>query len=73
MISAGEFRIKIEDFKTGKVIIEKDVAVTKANEWEEISIDFGEAATGTYDKVAFFPGWGIANAGTFLVDDISQK
>jgi|AntRauTorckE5430_2_1112549.scaffolds.fasta_scaffold08453_1 PKD repeat protein len=71
--ATGEFRIKIEDFKTGKVIIEKDVAVTKANEWEEISIDFGEAATGTYDKVAFFPGWGIANAGTFLVDDISQK
>jgi PKD repeat protein len=69
----GEFRIKIEDFKTGEIIIEKDVAVTKANEWEEISIDFGEAVIGTYDKVAFFPGWGIANAGTFLVDDISQK
>jgi PKD repeat protein len=71
--ATGEFRIKIEDFKTGEIIIEKDVAVTKANEWEEISIDFGEAAIGTYDKVAFFPGWGIANAGTFLVDDISQK
>ncbi|MFT5348687.1 MAG: PKD repeat protein [Bacteroidia bacterium] len=69
----GEFRIKIEDFKTGEIIIEKDVAVTKANEWEEISIDFSEAAAGIYNKVAFFPGWGVANSGTFLVDDISQK
>tara|TARA_B110000902_G_scaffold55141_1_gene64179 strand:+ start:14433 stop:15794 length:1362 start_codon:yes stop_codon:yes gene_type:complete len=71
--TTGEFRIKLEDFATGKIIIEKDVMVTKANEWEEISIDFSEAATGTYDKIAIFPGWNIANAGTFLIDDISQK
>jgi PKD repeat protein len=71
--ATGYFRMKIEDFETGKVFIEKDVMVTKANEWEEITIDFGEAATGTYDKIAFFPGWDIANSGTFLVDDISQK
>ena len=71
--TTGEFRIKLEDFATGKIIIERDVMVTKANEWEEISIDFSEAATGTYDKIAIFPGWNIANAGTFLIDDISQK
>jgi hypothetical protein len=71
--ATGDFRMKIEDFETGKVFIEKDVMVTKANEWQEISIDFGEAAIGTYNKIAFFPGWNIANSGTFLVDDISQK
>lgn len=70
--ATGDFRMKIEDHATGKVIIEKDVAVTKANEWEEISIDFSEAATGTYDKIAIFPGWNVANAGTFLIDDIRQ-
>jgi len=71
--ATGAFRIKIEDFSNKNTFIEKDVMVTKANEWEEISIDFGEAATGIYDKVAFFPGWDIIDAGTFLVDDISQK
>ncbi|MDB9883018.1 PKD domain-containing protein [Bacteroidia bacterium] len=71
--TTGEFRIKLEDFATGKIVIEEDVMVTKANEWQEISIDFSEAATGTYDKIAIFPGWNIANAGTFLIDDISQK
>jgi PKD repeat protein len=71
--ATGEFRMKIEDFLTGKVLIEKDVMVTKANEWEEISIDFSEAATGTYNRFAIFPGWNIANSGTFLIDDISLK
>ena len=71
--TTGDFRMKIEDFATGKVILEKDVAVTKANEWVEISIDFSEAATGTYDKIALFPGWNVENAGTFYVDDIIQK
>ena len=71
--ATGDFRMKIEDFATGKVFVEKDVMVTKANEWVEVSIDFSEAATGTYDKIAIFPGWDVANAGTFLIDDISQK
>ncbi len=69
----GEFRMKIEDFGNKDKFIEKDVTVTKANEWEEISIDFSDAEAGVYDKLAIFPGWNVISSETFYIDDISQK
>jgi hypothetical protein len=32
--------------------------------------------TGTaadFDRLVIFPGWGVANAGTFYIDDIKQQ
>jgi hypothetical protein len=54
-------------------LIEKDVTITKANEWVEISVDFSDATADLYDRLVLFPGWGVANAGTFYLDDISQQ
>jgi hypothetical protein len=38
-----------------------------------VSIDFSDAVAGKYNRLVLFPGWGVANAGTFYVDDIKQK
>ena len=70
---AGDFRIKLENFSKTTEFIEKDVTVNTANTWEEISIDFSEAEVGKYDRLVLFPGWNVADAGTFLIDDIKQN
>lgn len=69
----GDFRIKLENFAKPTEFVERDVAVTVANSWQEISIDFSDVATGLYDRLVMFPGWNVANAGTFYIDDVSQK
>jgi PKD repeat protein len=69
----GDFRIKLENSALTTQLIEKDVTITKANEWVEISVDFSDATADLYDRLVLFPGWGVANAGTFYLDDISQQ
>jgi len=71
--ATGDFRIKLENSAATTQFIEKDVTVSKANEWVEISIDFSDATADVFDRLVLFPGWGVANAGTFYLDDISQK
>lgn len=66
-------RIKLEDSNNSNTFVEKDVTVNLAQTWEEVSIDFAGEPSGTYDRVVFFPGWGVASAGTFYLDDITQK
>jgi len=69
----GDFRIKIENSSNTNDFVEVDGVVTNANTWEEITVDFSAASSGVYDRLVLFPGWDVANAGTFYLDDISQQ
>ncbi|NQV53572.1 MAG: PKD domain-containing protein [Flavobacteriales bacterium] len=71
--STGTMRVKLEAQASSTTFVEKDVEVTAANEWVEVSIDFAGEAADTYDRLVLFPGWDVANAGTFYLDDISQQ
>jgi len=71
--TTGVFRMKLENGDNTAEFVEKDVDVTVANQWVEVSIDFSDAAAGKYNRLVLFPGWNVANAGTFYVDDIKQK
>ena len=71
--ATGTMRIKIENIANKADVFEKDVEITTANAWQEVSVDFSEAAAGTYARVVLFPGWDVANAGTFYIDDVTQK
>ncbi len=71
--ATGVFRMKLENGDNTTEFVEKDVDVTVANQWVEVSIDFSDAVAGKYNRLVLFPGWGVANAGTFYVDDIKQK
>lgn len=71
----GVFRLKIENSANTNDFVELDVNVTTANAWEEIVVDFATAgaASNVYDRIVFFPGWDIPNAGTFYIDDVVQQ
>ena len=66
-------RIKLEDKNDNSIFVEKDVAIPVGFNWVEVEVGFSTAAAGTYDKLVLFPGWNVANAGTFYLDDIKQK
>lgn len=71
----GVFRLKVENSSNTNDFVELDVNVTTANAWEEIVVDFATAGaqSNVYDRIVFFPGWDISNAGTFYVDDVVQQ
>ena len=71
--ATGVLRMKLENGDNTAEFVEKHVDVTVANQWVEVSIDFSDAAAGKYNRLVLFPGWSVANAGTFYVDDIKQK
>ena len=71
--ATGTMRIKLENRDNSSEFVEKDVDITVANQWVEVSIDFSDAAAGKYNRMAMFPGWDVANAGTYYLDDIKQK
>ena len=73
--TTGDFRFKVENSANTNDFVELDATITAANTWQEIMVDFGAAgaASGVYDRFVMFPGWGVANAGTFYVDDIIQQ
>lgn len=70
--STGDFRLKLEEQDDANSFVEVDVQVTTANTWEELTFDLSGAAN-TYDRLVLFPGWNVANAGTFYIDDIDQE
>ena len=70
---AGDVRVKVENSANTNDFVEIDATVNSANTWEEISVDFSAATSGVYDRVVLFPGWNVANAGTFYLDDIGQQ
>ena len=71
--ATGAFRMKLEAQASSSTFVEKDVDVTVANEWTEITVDWTGEAADTYDRLVLFPGWDVSNAGTFYLDDIKQE
>lgn len=71
--ATGPIRIKIEDSTDPTTFLELDADVTVANTWVEVFVDFTGAASGVYDRLVMFPGWNVASAGTFYLDDIKQQ
>jgi hypothetical protein len=71
--TTGTFRIKVENSNNSNDFVELDVNVTTANSWQSISVDFSGSNSGVYDRLVLFPGWNVANAGTFYIDDIVQQ
>ena len=69
---AGKALFKLESVDGSASPIEVFADVTKTNEWEELTFDFSEAASGTYDKIAMFLDFDHNNGGTFYIDDIRQ-
>jgi PKD repeat protein len=67
----GDFRLKLEDQADPNSFVEVDVMVTTANSWVEITFDMTGTPT-SFDRMVLFPGWGVANAVTFYIDDILQ-
>lgn len=73
--ATGDLRVKLENSADPtNDFWELDATVTTANAWEEIQVDFPTAGamSGVYDRLVLFPGWNVANAGTFYLDDIQQ-
>lgn len=71
--AAGTIRMKVENSSNTSDFVELDATVNSANTWEEVSIDFAGSNSGSYDRLVLFPGWNVANAGTFYLDDIVQQ
>jgi len=71
--AVGTMRIKLENRNNTAEFVEKDVDVTVANQWVEVSIDFSDAGSTTFNRLVLFPGWNVSSAGTFYLDDIKQK
>jgi hypothetical protein len=71
--ATGIMRIKLENRSNDKEFVEKDVDITVANQWVEVTIDFSDAGSTVFNRLVLFPGWDVANAGTFYLDDIKQK
>ncbi len=69
----GTMRIKMENSNNTAEFVEKDVDVTVANQWTEVSIDFSDQGATNFNRLVLFPGWNISNAGTFYLDDIKQQ
>lgn len=67
--------LKVENISNGAIAFEKETATTVANEWEELSFDFGGINTAeTYQKIVLIFDLGTMGDGsanfTFLFDDI---
>ena len=69
----GTFRLKLENAEDDTDFIEIDQEVSTASAWVELNFDISGAIGKTYRKVVLFPGWNVADAGTFYVDDIQLK
>jgi hypothetical protein len=68
--------LKVENATDGGINFEKEVATTKANEWEELTFDYSAIdASKSYQKVVLIFDLGTVGDGsanfTFLFDDIT--
>ncbi len=74
--------LKVEDANDGTIAVETSATTTVAGDWETLTFDFSNHAAGTpaldltqtYNKVVFFPNFGVAGATagekTYYIDDI---
>lgn len=65
----GVFKLKFENIANDQDVMEIDRDVTAANEWVELSFDVSAVPSGRFARIVIFPGWNVANAGTFYLDD----
>src|SRR5699024_1754984 len=69
----GVVNFKIENKDNPAMSMEVGVNVTKVGEWEELTFDFSAAApTNTYNKIALFVDFMVADESEFYFDDIRQ-
>lgn len=75
-----DIKLKMEEHANGANSVETDVLTTKANQWETLTFDFSNNASGTpawnqaykYDKASLFFDFGNAGTGSvFYWDDLS--
>jgi hypothetical protein len=75
-----DIKLKLEEHANGAHSVETDVLTTKANQWENLTFDFSQNASGTpswnqaykYDKASIFFDFGNAGTGSiFYWDNIS--
>jgi hypothetical protein len=67
--------LKVENLTDGNIAFDKEVATTKANEWEEITFDYSAiSTTNSYQKIVLIFDLGTVGDGsanfTFYFDDI---
>ncbi len=67
--------LKVENLTDGNIAFDKEVATTKANEWEEITFDYSAiSTTNSYQKIVLIFDIGTVGDGsanfTFYFDDI---
>ena len=67
--------LKVENLTDGSIAFDKEVATTKANEWEEITFDYSAiSTTNSYQKIVLIFDLGTVGDGsanfTFYFDDI---
>lgn len=74
-----DIKLKLEEHGDGKHSVETDVLTTKAGQWETLTFDFSQNASGTpawnaaykYDKCSIFFDFGVGGSGkTFYWDDV---
>lgn len=70
--TSDTLRVGIKDQNNLNNFVYVDVAIPIAFGWVELSVDFSSAANNVYDRIELYPGWDIANAGTYYFDDIKQ-
>ena len=76
-----DIKLKVEDHNNGAHSVETDVLTTKANQWETLTFDLTQTATGTpafnssytYDKASIFFDFGNAGTGkVFYFDNLQM-
>lgn len=69
-------RLKMENLSNDQDFHEYDQSIAGGGEWVEVTFDLtndingASAVNGSYGRIVLFPGWDVANAGTFYMDDI---
>lgn len=68
-------KMKLENLGNNTINIEKDVTLSTANSWQEITFDFtGISVTNTFQRIVIFFNFGIpGNGAVYYFDDISQS
>jgi hypothetical protein len=70
----GVAKFKIEEQGNPSNAVEKDVNITQANQWQELSFDFSGTASNTFNKMALFFDFGnpgVDGQNTFYFDDVT--
>jgi PKD repeat protein len=66
----GNVLFKLEDNLNVALPVERSVAITKVNQWENLVFNFAGTGSGLYDKIIIFIDFGSANNNTFYFDDL---